>query len=210
MTTILYVEASPRGPRSWSRRFGAELLARLERRHPAATIIRRDLAAHPPPLIDAAFADAILRRPEEWDAADRDVLGYSEQVIGELEAADILLISTPMNNYTVPATLKLWIDHVVRIRRTFVGSPQGKLGLLRDRPTYILTVAGGYHAGDAEVLQPDFLTPYLRAILATIGIHDVWFLMLQGMTRGEEAVAQASEAARALMDQWLPDGSTAL
>ena len=164
-------------------------------------MVRRDLAANPPPAIDAAFANAILRRPEEWNAADRDALGYSEQVIGELEAADVVVIATPMNNYTVPATLKTWIDHVVRIRRTFVGTPQGKVGLLRDRPTYIVTVAGGYHAGE-EALQPDFLTPYLRAILATIGIHDVRFLTLQGVTRGPDAVALACESARATMDAW--------
>ena len=202
MTTILYLEVSPRGPRSWSRRIGAELLDRLQRQHPAATVVRRDLAANPPPAIDAVFADAILKPSEQCNAVERDTLGYSEQVIGELEAADVVLIATPMNNYTVPATLKTWIDHVVRIRRTFVGTPKGKVGLLRDRPTYIVTVAGGYHAGDGDAVQPDFLTPYLRAILATIGIHDVRFLTLQGMTRGPDAVARASDQARATMDSW--------
>jgi len=200
--SILYIAVSPRGAESWSHRLGEELLARLERRHPAAKVVRRDLAANPPPAIDAAFANAILRRPEEWTAADREALGYSEQVIGELEAADVVVIATPMNNYTVPATLKTWIDHVVRIRRTFVGTPQGKVGLLRDRPTYVVTVAGGYHAGE-EALQPDFLTPYLRAILATIGIHDVRFLTLQGVTRGPDAAALACEIARATIDAWL-------
>ena len=202
MTTILHIEVSPRGPGSWSRRIGAEVLAQLERRHPGARVVRRDLAANPPPIIDAGFANAILRRPEEWDAADRDALGYSEQVIGELEAADVVVIATPMNNYTVPATLKTWIDHAVRIRRTFEGTPQGKVGLLRDRPTYVVTVAGGYHAGEG-VVQPDFLTPYLRAVLTTIGIHDVRFLTLQGITRGPEAVALATKSARATMDEWL-------
>lgn len=202
MTTILWIEVSPRGARSWSRRFGAELVARLERRHPGARIVRRDLAADPPPPIGTAFAEAILRRPEEWDAADRDALGYSEQVIGELEEADVVVIATPMSNYTVPATLKTWIDHVVRIRRTFMGTPQGKVGLLRDRPTYVVTSSGGYHASDAAVLQPDFLAPYLRAILATIGIHDVRFLMAQGVTRGPDAEARASESARAALEAW--------
>jgi FMN-dependent NADH-azoreductase len=203
MTTILCLEVSPR-PHSWSRRIGAELLERLQRQHPTARVIRRDLAANPPPAIDVVFADAILKPPEQWNAAERDALGYSEQVIGELEAADIVLIDTPMNNYTVPATLKTWIDHVVRIRRTFVGSPKGKVGLLRDRPTYIVTVAGGYHEGDGDAVQPDFLTPYLRAILATIGIHDVHFLTLQGVTRGPDAVARATDHARATMDAWFP------
>lgn len=202
MTTILYLEVGPRGSRSWSRRVGAELLDRLQRRHPGARVIRRDLAANPPPVIDASFADAILKPQEAWDAAERDTMGYSEQVIGELEAADVVVIATPMNNYTVPATLKTWIDHVVRIRRTFVGSPKGKVGLLRDRPTYIVTVAGGYHVGDGDAVQPDFLTPYLVAIFATIGIRDVRFLTLQGMTRGPDAVALACDQARATMDAW--------
>ena len=134
--SILYIEVSPRGAESWSRRFGEELLERLERRFPAARVVRRDLAANPPPAIGAAFANAILRRPEEWNAADRDALGYSEQVIGELEAADVVVIATPMNNYSVPATLKTWIDHVVRIRRTFVGTPQGRsVCCVTGRPT---------------------------------------------------------------------------
>lgn len=202
MTTILYVVTGPRGERSWSRRGGAEVLARLQRRHPDARVVVRDLAAHLPPVIDALFADAILRAAEEWDAADREVLRYSEEAIGELEAADVLLISTPMNNYTVPATLKTWIDHIVRIRRTFVGSAQGKVGLLRDRPTYVVTASGGYHTGEGTGVQPDFLTPYLRAILATIGITDVRFLPLQGMTRGPEAVARAQDNAKATLDLW--------
>lgn len=202
MKTILHIEVGPRGERSWSRRFGMEVLHRLQHRYPDARVLRRDLAAAPPPLIDAVFADAILRPAEEWTAEERDALGYSEQAIGELEAADVVLIATPMNNYTVPATLKVWIDHIVRIRRTFVGTPQGKVGLLPDRPTYVVTASGGYHSGGGAAVQPDFLTPYLRAILATIGIKDVRFLSLQGMTRGPEAVARATEAAHATLDEW--------
>ena len=102
--SILYIEVSPRGAESWSRRFGEELLARLN----AGIRPRRWCAAISPPAIDAAFANAILRRPEEWTAADRDALGYSEQVIGELEAADVVVIATPMNNYTVPARRGGW------------------------------------------------------------------------------------------------------
>jgi len=185
-----------------SRRLGAELLARLCDRDQGAMVIRRDLAATPPPAIDTVFAEAILRRPDEWDATDRNALAYSEEVIGELEVADVVVVATPMNNYTVPATLKTWIDHVVRIRRTFASTPEGKVGMLRDRPTYVVTSAGGYHAGD-DALQPDFLTPYLRAVLATIGIHDVRFVALQGVTRGPDAAERAWAAAIATMDQWL-------
>ena len=164
--SILYIEVSPRGAESWSRRFVEELLERLERRYPAAKVVRRDLAANPPPAIDAAFANAILRRPEEWNRGGprcAGLLGTGDRRTGSCGRGGDRDADEQLH---VPATLKTWIDHVVRIRRTFVGTPQGKVGLLRDRPTYIVTVAGGYHAGE-EALQPDFLTPYLRAILAT-------------------------------------------
>lgn len=202
MRAILYLTCSPRGPRAHSRTISGELVARLLAAEPGARVIERDLFATPPVLVDGGFTAAILASPPDFGAP---ALAASEALIDELESCDAVVIGTPMNNYTVPATLKTWIDHVVRIRRTFAGTPQGKVGLLRDRPTYVVTVAGGYHAGDAAVLQPDFLTPYLRAVLATIGIHDVRFLTAQGVTRGPDAVALAGAAARATMDEWLPD-----
>jgi FMN-dependent NADH-azoreductase len=203
VTTILHIDASPRGAASWSRRVGSDLMARLLRRYPDARVLHRDLAVAPPPYIDGVFANAILRPAEQHDAAERDALGYSEAAIAELELADVLVITAPMNNYTVPATLKSWIDHIVRVRRTFVTGPQGKVGLLRDRPTYVVTASGGHHTGETA-WQPDFLTPYLRAVLATIGITDVSFLPMEGMTRGTDSVAASSAAARAWLDARFP------
>jgi FMN-dependent NADH-azoreductase len=201
MSAILYITASPRGEQSWSRRIGDAWVDRLATRYRDARFIRRDLAADPPPGIGAAFADAILKRADERSAAERDALGYSEQVIGELEAADHVVIATPMNNYTVPATLKTWIDHVVRARRTFMSTPSGKVGLLPDRPTWLITSSGGHHTGEAA-RQPDFLTPYLRAVLATIGIHDLRVHSLEGLTRGPDAVAKARAEADAALETW--------
>ena len=112
-----------------------------------------------------------------------------------------------MNNYTVPATLKAWIDQIVRIHRTFRSTPQGKVGLLRDRPVYVVIASGGYFSRPSPQgtpPQPDFLTPYLRAIFGTIGITDLHFIMLEGLTRGAEALAQASAAARERIAALLP------
>ena len=77
-----------------------------------------------------------------------------------------------MHNYTVPATLKAWLDQVVRFGRAFESTPDGKIGKLRDRPTWIVVSSGGYITGE-RARQPDFLTGYMSAILATIGIRDV-------------------------------------
>ena len=190
MNTILLIRVSPR-PNSFSRLIATELAERLRRRHPGARLIDRDLAAAPPPHPDRAFYDAILSR----DPAPNPVLDESERMIEELEQADVVVIGTPMNNFTVPSTLKAWLDHIVRIRRTFASTPEGKQGLLQDRPVYVVSAAGGY-SGDTPPASPDFLTPYLRAILACIGLNSVAFVCMEGLARGPEAVERALGEAR--------------
>src|SRR5580704_6601203 len=161
MTTILQILVSPR-PQAFSRQMAREIVARVAALRPGAQIIERDLAADPPPHPDLDLYEAILSPTPDDDPR----FALSERLIGELEAADIVVIGTPMNNFTVPSTLKSWVDHVVRIRRTFHSTPEGKIGMLRDRPLIVVSAHGGY-CGDTPPGQPDFLTPYLRAIFNT-------------------------------------------
>jgi FMN-dependent NADH-azoreductase len=191
MTNILYLTCSPRGAQSFSRRMGDELVARLD-----GAVLARDLAADPPPLIDAGFSTAILAPVTETVPP---ALAVSEALIRELEAADVLVIATPMNNYGVPAPLKAWIDQIVRINRTFRSTPAGKVGLLRDRPAWLVVASGGWFTGPSPIgtpAQPDFLTGYVRAILATIGIKSLSVVTLEGVTRGPDVAANAMERAR--------------
>ena len=119
----------------------------------------------------------------------------SEQLIREIETTDVLIVNTPMHNFTVPAALKLWIDYVLRIHRTFASTPEGKVGLMRDRPAYVIVGSGGFHEGE-HARQPDFLTPYLRYALGSIGLKRLHFVLLQGLVRGDDAVAEVMQNAR--------------
>ena len=167
-------------------------------RHPAAQIITRDLAAEPPPHPDRDLYEAILSPTPDDDPR----FALSERYIAELEAADFVVIGTPVNNFTVPSTLKAWIDHIVRIRRTFRSTPEGKIGMLRDRPLIVVTAHGGYVT--IPPTQPDFLTDYMRTIFETIGIPSVEFVRLEGMSRGPEVVARALDAAQGWIARRLP------
>ena len=194
MTRILRIDCSPRGAISHSRRLADEMMEELA--HHGADIVRRDLARDPPPIVDAAFAAAMIAHQTADSARGVAALAASEQLIAELEASDLLVLSTPMNNFTVPALLKAWIDQVVRFGRTFRSTPEGKIGLLEDRPTFVLVATGGYITGE-RARQPDFLTPYLTVILRTIGIHDVNFVHIEGMSRdAEQGVARARAVMR--------------
>ncbi|TAL55775.1 NAD(P)H-dependent oxidoreductase [Pandoraea sp.] len=206
MKAILYIECSPRGAGSQSARVARALLEQLQQAAPQARVIERNLSADPPPLISRAYAEAVLAGALTGDPGEVAVFDYSEMLIDELEQSDCLVIGTPMHNYTVPAALKAWIDHVVRIHRTFRGTPAGKMGLLPDRPTYIVVAAGGIYTGD-EARQPDFLTPYLRSILATIGIRSVEFLALEGLTRRPLTDAEVEHRAWSLLNASSDDGA---
>jgi FMN-dependent NADH-azoreductase len=184
---ILHITCSPRGSYSASTKLSEFIVERLRERAPRAQIIRRDLGLAPLPHADDAFVWAVLGRAAEIQS---DAFALSDTLIEELESAACIVIGTPMHNFTVPSALKAWIDQVVRIRRTFQSTPDGKIGLLPDRPVMIAVASGGHYAGDAA-RQPDFLTPYLEAILATIGLRSVRFFPLQGLSRGAEVAAAA-------------------
>ncbi|PCC68800.1 FMN-dependent NADH-azoreductase [Nannocystis exedens] len=204
MSAILAIYASPRGAASHSERVGRMVVERLLRRSPDANLIIRRVGVEPPPHIDAAYAAAMETPEAHHAAADRQALTRSEEMIAELEATDRLVIATPMHNFTVPSTLKAWIDHVVRARRSFALTPRGKEGLLADRPTYVVVSAGGVVSGDGP-RQPDFVTPYLQHVLSVLGIRDVRFHILESLVRGPEAVHAAERRARAWLDLQLPE-----
>jgi FMN-dependent NADH-azoreductase len=176
-------------------------IERLVARHPGAEVINRDLSKAAEGHADAAYSNALAGRESvNGIATGRSSLDRSEELIVELEGSDGVVIATPMHNYTVPSALKAWIDHVVRVHRTFAVSADGKAGLLKDRPNLICVAAGGFYQG-AYARQPDFLTPYLVAVLGTIGLHALTFFPLQGLVRGNAAVAAEMQGAAALFDQ---------
>jgi FMN-dependent NADH-azoreductase len=195
---LLHISASPRHDISHSRKVGQMLVDRLCSATPFR-ITRRDLARTPPPYPNADFAAASVCPDARRNDGHRRALGTSERLIAELEGADAVVVDTPMHNFTVPATLKAWIDLVVRPGRTFQSTPNGKVGLLPDRPT-ILVVASGGPVGPAPSGQQDFLTPYVRYLLATIGIRDLEVVTMDCLARGADAVERAEADAIAKLD----------
>src|ERR1700712_389898 len=198
----LLLNSSPHGEASHAYRLAREMIGALGAQlgaQPGAQdmqVIERDLVTNPLPPIGRDYAAAVTSGNAHSDAFD-----WSERVIREVEDTDLLIISTPMHNFTVPAALKLWIDHVLRINRTFTSTPSGKVGLMQDRPTFVLVGSGGFHSGE-RARQPDFLTPYLRYALESIGIRSVNFVLMQGLVGGDTAVSEALlEARNALMMQ---------
>ena len=185
MTRALLLSFSPHGKAAQTFKLARALLNDLV---PGAEVIERDYGSQALAPLTREYANA-LTTPGGLSGS---ATALSEQLIVELEACDLLIVCTPVHNFTVPAALKVWIDHVVRIHRSFTINAQfEKVGLLKDRRTFVLVSSGNARKGH----EPDFLTPYMTTILSTVGIHSVDFVYLGAMVRGEEAVALAVEQA---------------
>ena len=130
------------------------------------------------PMVDAA-----------WIAGDSAAAILTEAFISQLEAADTLVISAPIYNFSVPAALKAWIDQIAKAGRTFAYTGPGQVeGLLKNKKAYVVITAGGVTLGSAW----DYASPYLRHILGFVGITDVEFIDASGLaTDAEGSISNA-------------------
>jgi FMN-dependent NADH-azoreductase len=165
---------------------------------PDLRLIERDLATSPLPHPDESYVVASLKTDAQRTERDRRALDLSEQLIRELEQADLLLVSTPIHNFTAPSALKAWLDYIVRPNRTFRSTAAGKVGLLRDRPVLVVAACGG-RFGDDYGAQEDFLGPYLRYVFGAVGLSSVEIFRLEKLNRGERDVQLSMESA----DRWI-------
>ena len=130
--------------------------------------------------IDAAFASG--------EADTTPGLAESDTLVAELEAADVLVIGTPIYNFAIPAALKAWFDQVARPRVTFRYTEDGSVGLLGGKKAYIVVASGGVPVGSPV----DFATPYIRHMLGFLGISDVEIVAADSLlSRGDEAIEAA-------------------
>jgi FMN-dependent NADH-azoreductase len=191
---ILRVQSSPRGAASVSRQLGDTLIAEIKKTHRDVTVMVRDVSQGVDPVdfdwIGGAYTPADART-----GAHKKALSHSEVVVSELVSSNALIIEAPMYNFTVPATLKGWIDQICRANLTFKVGPEGFKGLLNDRPTFVIVTTGGVPIGSPY----DYLTPYMRHILGFIGITDVTFFDSAQLNADPNKVSTAAAAIKVAM-----------
>jgi FMN-dependent NADH-azoreductase len=195
MTNILHVTASIRSDESVSRKLGNRLVERLRDRT-GANVTLRDLANNDLPLIDTDRFAANLTPVAERGEQARQLAAIGDDLIAELQAADTLVLSLPVYNFTMPSTLKAWADLVARAGTTFRYTESGPEGLVTGKKAYALIASGGTPIGS----EIDFLTPWLRHFLKFIGITDLEIIAADGISGvdGEEKIAAALNAVDAL------------
>ena len=188
--TVLHIDSSARLTGSATRDLSAAVVAKLA----PETVIRRDVA-NPLPLLDEAWVSANFTPENERSDAQRNILALSDELVAELKAADTVVIGAPIYNFSVPATLKAWLDQVARAGITFQYTENGPEGLLTGKRAVIVSASGGTPVG-AEF---DYAVPYLRHMLGFIGITDVQVVAADRQAiNAEGSMAKAKDAVAAL------------
>ena len=191
---ILHIDASSSEHQaSHSRRLTAELVQRLSTDFDA-TVVHRDVAADRLPHVDTTIRQA-WTPGNESDPNTAELHRRSSMLVDELKTADVIVIGSPMYNFSVPSTLKAWIDHVAIARQTFRYTENGPEGLLSGKRAYLVLSSGGIHSGEGQSDQ-EFLDSYLRAILGFMGVSDIYTVWAEGTAlnpaASEAAMRQAS------------------
>lgn len=195
MSTVLVLTSSALGEASVSNQLVREALDALRDHDPELQITTRDLGSDPIPHLTSDSASAI-RGAEPVNAAQATARALSDALIAELEAADTVIIGSPMYNFGITSTLKTWFDHVLRAGVTFSYGANGPVGLLQGKRAIVVESRGGlYSEGPAQAM--DSQEPHLRNLLRFIGIDDVTFVHAEKLGFGPEAREQALTKARA-------------
>ena len=179
---ILRLDASATPDVSASRKLGDRLIEQLERRGTSIELRLRDLNQRPT-FIDNDWIGANLTPADARSDEQRQRLALSDQLIAELQWADHILLTTPMYNFGVPATLKAWIDLVCRAGITFRYTPEGPVGLLEGKSADIVITTGGVPLESPA----DFVSGYLRQVFGFIGIDGINIVSAERMNLDAEA-----------------------
>lgn len=191
---MLQINTSIHSNGGQSSRMADAFVAAWRARHANTRIVKRDLAAEPVPHLTAVRFAAFVTPPEERDAAQIASVAYSDALIAELRAADVIVLGLPMYNFGVPSTLKAYFDHIARAGVTFKYTDKGPQGLLTGKKAYVFAARGGLYQGTPL----DSQSAYVRDFLRFIGIADVEFIYAEGLALNADSrdasLAQAQSA----------------
>jgi FMN-dependent NADH-azoreductase len=195
MPTLLHIDSSvfPQGY-SASRDITAAFRKEWETQHPNGTVIYRDLAAEPLPHLDGNAAAAAFVAPEQRTPEQQAGFALRDTLATELEQADVVLIAAPMYNFTIPSTLKAWLDQVIIAGRTIGAEQPSAAGT----PTVVVASRGGGYGPGTPRESFEFVTTYLeKALNGGLGL-DVEFIIPElTMARSNPAMADLVDLADA-------------
>lgn len=195
MKNILYVESSVKGEHGHSSQQAQLLLNRFKSQYSELKITTRTLSDMP--HYDANTMAAFFSPAESLNAEQQELINFSDQLVAEIKQADIIIITAPMYNFSIPSQLKSYFDQLARVGVTFQYTEQGPVGLLQDTPVYVLATRGGQY----EAAGIDFQMPFIKQFLNFLGLQNVQSIISEGLSSPdhvEQVLQQSADKINAL------------
>ena len=180
MPTLLHINSSPLYGHSVSRQLTGAFVAQWKSSHPDGKVVDRDLNATPIPPLTAEWVGAVYTPEEARTPQQKELLSLSDLLIAELQQADEYVFGVPMHNFGVPSVLKLWIDQITRVEKTFSYANGTPKGLIVGKKATFIVATGGIYDAQTQMASFNFVEPYLRSLFGFLGLLDVTFLTAGG------------------------------
>jgi FMN-dependent NADH-azoreductase len=180
MPTLLHIDSSPLYGRSVSRQLTDAFVTQWKSSHPDGTVVDRDLNSTSILPINADWVAAVYTPEEALTPRQKELLSLSDSLLAELEQADEYVFGVPMHNFSVPSVLKLWIDQISRVGKTFSYADGRPKGLIVGKKATFIIATGGIYDAQTQMASFNFVEPYLRALFGFLGLTDVTFLTAGG------------------------------
>ena len=180
MPTLLHIDSSPLYGRSVSRELTGAYVVQWKSSHPDGTIVDRDLNSTSIPPINADWVGAVYTPEEALTPQQKELLSLSDSLLAELEQADEYVFGVPMHNFSVPSVLKLWIDQISRVGKTFSYADGRPKGLIVGKKATFIIATGGIYDAQTQMASFNFVEPYLRSVFGFLGVTDATFLTAGG------------------------------
>lgn len=180
MKRILHLISSLQGKGSYSIKLGQAIIEKIQEKYPGSTLEELNLVDIEIPHLNPDVLRTFFIPGDQLTEDDKASIRFSDKVVEQLLAADIIVIGAPLYNFTIHSSLKAWIDHITRAGITFGYGENGPVGKVTGKKVYVAMSSGGiYSEGPGKA--NDFVAPYLNAFLGFLGMTDQTVFRAEGL-----------------------------
>ncbi|WP_158827456.1 FMN-dependent NADH-azoreductase [Mucilaginibacter lacusdianchii] len=180
MKRILHLISSIQGNESYSLKLGQAIVKKAMEKYPDSTVEEVNLNDLDIPHLNPQILQSMFTPGDQLTPEAKESIRYSDEAVKQLLAADIIVIGAPLYNFTIPTTLKAWIDHITRAGVTFGYGENGPVGKVTGKKVYVAMASGGIYS-DGPSKGYDFVAPYLKSFLGFLGMTDTKVFRAEGV-----------------------------
>lgn len=180
MKRILHLISSIQGNQSYSIKLGHAIIEKIQDKYPGSEVEELNLVDIEIPHLNPAVLRTFFIPGDQLTTEEKLSIRFSDDVVTQLLASDIIVMGAPLYNFTIPSSLKAWIDHITRAGITFGYGENGPVGKVTGKKVYVAMSSGGIFS-EGPGKANDFVAPYLQSFLGSLGMTDLTVFRAEGL-----------------------------